>query len=881
MNTSTFPISIEIGAALGASLGSTLRSAEAQLGRLGDTLAQLERDQGSIERLAALKAEAQQLGAAWRTAQAEVERFKAQKARFTTKGLDAARARVSQLESERADPHLSAKRRHRVETMLARARERLGQQQAAADERYARQLDRLIAQAGRAKEAFDRVKVAIAQETSQLERAGVKTTQLAAEKLQLGQALDLVRTRTAALARAQAAHQAVLDQRAAYRQQITDAVALGGALYGLTQPAIAFEEAIVGIRRVSTFDDAEYARLGDAVLKLSTRLPLAASELAHIAAQGARVGMAGAELDRFTEAAGRMAVAWGLSGEEAGKELSAVRDAFGLTQEGAKSAMDAINHLSNQMRAEAGDLLRILSRAGPSAQVFGLAATQVTALGAAFLHMKAEPKQAATAIDSLLKRLGTADKQGKDFQDALFRLGISAEVFAKMVQRDPQKALLTFLELVKRSPEGMPLLTDLFGEGQADDIARLINGLDHYTFALEQTADAQRYAGSLSEEYATIAQSTANSLQLLKNQATRLMVTLGSALLPALNALIGAAARPIETVAGLARQFPLLTQVVVGASAGFIALKVASMGLGYAWTFVRGGATMAWLGVQRVRAALALAQVEASKAPAILQAITTSFWRMLPAIGSTTAALLANPITWIVAGIGAAAAALALVIRQYWAPLSAWIGGFWDGIKEGVAPAIEGITQALAPLEPIGSAIAAAFSVVGDAISGVAGWMSDLLWPVSLAQDEFNQLAATGRSAGVAIGQTLGAAFHALTLPLQAVAMLVDLVGGSLAKLGEAADWIASKIGKAAEIGASVAGFFGFEKSGLTPAPAVAPMLSAQPVSRSTSVTTSISAPITINAPAGSDAREIARLIDERLRLALRAQGRRTSALYD
>lgn len=884
MSAASFPLSIEIGATLSSSVGAALRSTEAQLGRIGEVMGRLENASLGASRLETLRQQAAEAGRAWRAQQAEIEKLQAAKAsgQWTTKGLTSARARVAALEERVNDPNLSAARRAKATDALAKARSRLAEQEAKAEERYSRQLDRLIAQAGRAKDAFDRIKAAIAQEASQLERSGIQTTRLAAEKVKLGQALDLLKTRTKALARAQTAHQAVLDKRNAYRQQIADAVALGGALYGLTRSAIAFEEAIVGIRRVSNFDDAEYTRLGDAILKLSTRLPLAANELANISAQGARVGLAGEALDRFTESAGRMAVAWGLSGEEAGKELSAVQDAFGLTQLQAEQSMDAINHLSNQMRAEAGDLLRILSKSGPSAQVFGLNAQQVTALGAAFLHMKAEPKQAATAIDSLLKKLGSADKQGKEFQDALFRIGISAEVFAEMVKRDPQQALLTFLELVKQSPEGMPLLTDLFGEGQADDIARLIQGLDHYKAALDQVSDAQRYAGSLTDEYDTIAKSTANSLQLLKNQATRLMVTIGSALLPGLNALVGAVSGPIESVADLARQFPLLTQVVVGATAGLMALKVAGMGLGYAWTFVRGGATMAWMGVERVRAALALARVEAIKAPVVLNTVTSSFWRMLPAIGATTAALLANPITWVVAGIGAAVAGLALVIRKYWEPLSAWIGGFWDGIKEGVAPAIEGIGQALAPLAPIGSAIAAAFSVVGDAVSGVVGWMSELLAPVSLAQDEFEGLASSGKSVGMTVGQTLGAAFHALTLPLQVVAMLVDLVGSGIQKLGQTADWVSDKVGKLTEIGSSIAGFFGIKSEPpAAPVAAAMPAITPQPVSRQVSIENTLSAPITINAPAGSDAREIARLVDERLRLALRDQARRTGALYD
>jgi len=905
MTATTFPVSIEIGAVLGASLGSALRSTEAQLGRLGDAFARLDTKRVGIDRLEALKAEAQQLGAAWRTAQTEVERFKSGREQFSTKGLDAAKARVAKLEGELANPDISTKRRLKIEQMLADARKRLAAQQAAADARFDRQLERLIAQAGRAKDAFERVKTAIAQEVSQLERSGIKTAQLAAEKVKLGQAIDLLKSRTEALSRAQAAHQAVLDKRDAYRQQITDAIALGGALYGLVQPAVQFESVMADVKKAINFDTPEqFEQMSKDVLLLSTRIPMAADGIGAIVAAAGQAGIAREELLRFAEDAAKMGVAFDLSGQQAGAAMTGLRSIFGLTQDEVVKLGDAINHLSNNMDAKAADLLNIANRAGSTAKLFGLSGEQLNALGATFLALKTPPEVAATGINALLMKLATADKQNERFQQGLQDIGLSAEVMTQMIQRDAQGALTTFLRQVKNAPDLMGTLSDLFGAEYADDIAKLVGSMETYEQAVGLVADQTAYAGSMQAEYEARSATTANNLQLLKNQMSRLGITVGNALLPALNSLVGALMGPIDSLANLAERFPIVTQGVVGTVGAVLGLKVATIALGYAWTFVKGPILGAQVAFQSARAGLALLQVQATATGtsagilslawsriqtgalgliAPIKSAALAFWGMLPAIGATTAALLANPITWIVAGIGAAVAGLALVIRKYWEPIVAWIGGFWEGVKEGVAPAIEGITQVLAPLEPIGSAIAAAFSVVGDAISGVVGWMSDLLAPVALAQEEFDRLAANGQSVGVVIGQTLGAAFHALTLPLQAVATLVDIVGQGLAKVGETIDWVSSKVGAVAKIGTSIASFFGIRTApasaaAAAPSPAV---LNAQPVARTNSVSTSITAPITIHAPAGADAREIARLVDERLRAALRDQNRRAAALYD
>lgn len=149
---------------------------------------------------------------------------------------------------------------------------------------------------------------------------------------------------------------------------------------------------------------------------------------------------------------------------------------------------------------------------------------------------------------------------------------------------------------------------------------------------------------------------------------------------------------------------------------------------------------------------------------------------MLPAIGATTAALLANPITGIVAGIGAAVAGLTLVIRKYWDPIAAYVGGVFEGIRSAVQPAISSLSTALAPLAPIGQEVATFFGVVADATSGLIGWVGDLLAPVTLSKDEFDSFSASGQSLGAVIGSVLSTAFTALTLPIRAVGTLVGWV---------------------------------------------------------------------------------------------------------
>ncbi|WP_278453461.1 ABC transporter permease subunit [Stutzerimonas kunmingensis] len=448
----------------------------------------------------------------------------------------------------------------------------------------------------------------------------------------------------------------------------------------------------------------------------------------------------------------------------------------------------------------------------------------------------------------------------------------------------------------------------------------------------------------------------------------------------ALAALAGALMGPIDSLANLAERFPIATQVVVGTVGAVLGLKVATIALGYAWTFVKGPILGAQVAFQSARAGLALLQVQVAATGtsasilslawsriqtgalgliAPIRSAALAFWAMLPAIGATTVALLANPITWIVVGIGAAVAGLALVIRKYWDPIAAYVGGVFQGIRTAVQPAIASLTTALAPLAPMGTVIATVFGFIADAVSGLVGWVGDLLAPVTLSKNEFDSLSASGQSLGSVIGSVLSTAFTVLTLPIRTVGTLVGWVlegftalvsfsplqlisaawqpvadfmtglwSGITATVGQAIDWIAGKIGWVMNAGKQVGDWFGSLFGGekpvaptttvaASPRPAAvgstasltAPRLSvgAAPVSISSmsagnppvtsarplsmpaqalaprgNTSVSLSAPITVNAPPGMDAREISALIESRLRALMRETTRSpAAAMYD
>lgn len=946
---SAHPVTISIGASLSSSLGAAVRGAQGQLNQLGSTMAKLGNQQSGIKQLESLRAQAKDAALAMRAAQQKVS------------GLEA----------------------------------NIAGQDGGATAKQVRELDRAQKAAAKAEDSYRRQRAAVDELSTALQRSGVNTRAMGAEASRLGNQLETLRVRTEALTRAQQAQAQNLSNRSAYRSQMVDAVALGGALYGLVKPAVEFESVMADVKKVVNFDTpAQFGQMSKDILDLSARIPMAADGIGAIVAAAGQAGIAQHELVRFAEDAAKMGVAFDLSGQQAGAAMTGLRSIFGLTQTEVVSLGDAINHLSNNMDAKASDLLDISNRVGSTAKAFGLSGAQVNALGATFLALKTKPEVAATGINAMLMKLATADKQNKQFQEGLQAIGLSASGMKKMIEQDAQGALVAFLRQVKTAPDVLGTLSDLFGLEYSDDIAKLVGSMDTYEKAVGLVADQTAYAGSMQKEYEARSATTANNIQLLKNQMGRLGITVGSALLPALNSLVGALMKPIGVLTSLAERFPVVTQVVVGTVSALVGLKLATIGLGYAWTFVKGPVLAAQVAFQSARAGLALMRIEAMAAGtstnilsmgwarlqtgaqgliAPIRTAALAFWSMLPAIGATSAALLANPITWVVAGMGVAVAGLALIIRKYWEPLAVTFGAIFDGIRTALQPAVAGLAASLAPLAPLGAAIGSAFGFIADGVSRVVSWFGQLLAPVAMTQSEFANMTAWGQMLGTVIGGVLSAAFTLLTTPIRAVGTLAGWVlqgfqalaafspmaqisaawqpiadfmtglwTGILDTVGQAIDWIVSKVGgvisAVQSIGSAAASLFGGDQAaaggqapvsagnppaaqalgaspaspparsvlgsasattprlvvgttpvGVTPVPAGNPSvasarpaaMSAQPVASRGNTSVSMTAPITVNAPPGMNAREIAELIESRLRTLMRESTRSTAAMHD
>jgi phage tail tape measure protein, TP901 family len=402
---------------------------------------------------------------------------------------------------------------------------------------------------------------------------------------QLGQTIAKINRKRSLVADLQQQKQAHYDRRRAIKDEFWGAA---GAVAGVAFPvklAVEFESAMADVKKVVDFDTPkQFKEMEQDILRLTRTIPMAGTELAKITASGGQLGVARKDLPKFTETIAKMSVAFDMAADQAGDSMAKLANVYQIPIDQIGKLGDAVNHLSNSSPAKAGDIINTLGRVGGVAKQFGLTEIQTTSLSNAFISLGKTPEIAGTAINGMLTKLMTADKQGAKFQQALKNMGMESKDLKKAIKENGEQALMDFLKQVGKLPKEnqMGALVDLFGLEYADDVAVLVSGLETYKKSIDELKKTSKdgkpaFIGSMDKEFAARSATTANNWQIFKNSLTEIGITAGSVLLPALNQLMTTIRPIINSFADWASKNPEVVSALVHLAAGFAALKVGGL----------------------------------------------------------------------------------------------------------------------------------------------------------------------------------------------------------------------------------------------------------------------------------------------------------------
>ena len=375
------------------------------------------------------------------------------------------------------------------------------------------------------------------------------------------------------------------NSREQMKTEVMGAVAAAGIPLVPIKVAMDFESSMADVRKVVDFDTPQqFKEMQQDILQLTHRIPMAGKELAAIAASGGQLGVARQDLAAFTETVAKMSVAFDMSADEAGDSMAKLANVYQIPIAQIDRLGDAINHLSNSSPAKASDIVNTLGRIGGVAKQFGLTEQQAASLSNTFISLGKRPEVAGTAINGMLVRLMTADKQGSRFQNTLKSMGMSAAQLKREIAENGEQALVNFIKRINALPkeQQMSALVDLFGREYADDIAVLAGSVDTYERSIRQLQETGKngqanYLGSMDKEFQSRMSTTAAQWQTFKNQLMHLGITIGSVVLPKINELLAEVKPLIDNLIRYSQAHPELIQNIYKVVALLVGFKAGSL----------------------------------------------------------------------------------------------------------------------------------------------------------------------------------------------------------------------------------------------------------------------------------------------------------------
>ena len=610
-------------------------------------------------------------------------------------------------------------------------------------------------EAAKLKDRYEALRGEISQQKDKLAQtaAGTRDLELADRKLAVAQAQAkrAVNEQTAALANqaeTQKKLKAIQDTAAKVSNASSKLTGAGmsGMVSGaaMSTPFVAaikgaaqFETAMLGVaRQVDGARDANgnytqtYYEMGDALRKLSERLPMAANDMAALAAAAARNGVQGKEsILAVTEVAAKASMAFDLPVEQLGDDLSKIAMLYKIPIPEIKGLGDTINYLDDNTLAKGGEIIDVMKRMGSFADKLG--ASNAAAYASTLLSLGETNETAGTSMKAIVTKLSAAEKGTKHFQSAMQELGLSTSAVQKGMAEDANKTIQTVLDAVNKMPKDQQtgILKELFGLEHVGQAGKLANNLGELRKQIEMT-QAAAAKGSMDKEVEARLKTLGARWDMLKNKATNALEKIGAAAAPHLTPLLDKIGTLTERIGNFAQRHPRLTAAVLTSIAvvGGLTVGLSALALGaglvlspfarlismYAmfskWnnlpsgitrvgTVIRGlgkgfstagkfigkfasGAwkTVSWLG---------------DKLGATLMRIGGLVWKFASILGRSFMAvgktlltvgrfMLANPIILVIMGI----ALLAYVIYRNWDKIAPFMKKVWDKVTQYVSNAL-------------------------------------------------------------------------------------------------------------------------------------------------------------------------------------------------
>ena len=588
-------------------------------------------------------------------------------------------------------------------------------------------------------------------------------------------------------------------------QAIAAGATITNPIRNTVQDYTLFEDAMVGVaRQVQGLKDEagnftpEFDQWKLKIQALSKELPLTTVQIANMIESAARMDVPKEQLEEFVRLNTQMATAFDAANpDELVEQYGKVTKNFKLSSAASRELADAINYLDDNAISKGTEIIGFMNRVSGISGIAKITEKNMAALGSTLQTAGAAEEQSATAVNAIFTRLSSASKK-KPVRGALKAMGLDASQVELGMAKDAQGTLMKIVEAVKKMPKQKRLgfIADLVGTEHTKTLALLVSNTEEWRRQIE-LANSEAAKGSMGREFDTRMKALSAATGIFTNQFFNLKATIGEALAPTLIKFMGSIGNTIDKIKmwikenpKLASNFMLIVAAIGGSLTVFGALNMAlsftlyplaRLGLGFInlnkiipgtssklgialKTLMSWKNTMNFVGVGTVQffAKLKSLSTWINGLKTLFRIAFSPIRMIFMGLGSVIGFLL-SPIGLLVAAFVAAG----VMIYRHWDKVRSFFGGFWEGLKSGLAPVLE-------KFQPLGTA----FSVVVGWIEKAVKWFTDLLSPVQSTKEDLDAAASAGKQFGEWIAAGIDLALKPLQLLMDGIKWVIDNMPG-------------------------------------------------------------------------------------------------------
>jgi len=340
-----------------------------------------------------------------------------------------------------------------------------------------------------------------------------------------------------------------------------------------------------------------------AISRLAAVLPQSHRELAQLATQASKAGVAFEDVEKFVLLSAKAAAAFDIEAKEAGILIAGIKEGMGLTNDQLQLMLGQMDLLENSYKTTGANLITYMAQEGAVGRAAGMTTEQFMAMGATMEATGISSDKVARSLRRVAMNLGVGSSATKAQVEAFDKLKLNAVTVAKALQEEGglPKVLAAIKEGLDALPahERLPTISALVEDMAAAPFTNVLNNLEMFNEELALIGDHTKAMAQLDRSFEIGMRGMWNQLKLLRNAIMDVVFAAVSEWEPVIKSVINslkgwaAALKEIDPriITALAMGFGALA--VLGPA--LMVLGFALQGIGASMTFLAAAVASPWL----------------------------------------------------------------------------------------------------------------------------------------------------------------------------------------------------------------------------------------------------------------------------------------------